>query len=299
MAMDYTSVCWIMAQAQKYPLLTHHEEISITRTIQKGVHLISIPDSDLSPEEIHTKRITLGAVDKMIMHNIRLVVTIANKYPGAELPAGDLIQEGMLGLRNAAIKFDPSRGYRFSTYAYWWIKQAISRAIYSSRIVRLPVHVTEKINKMKKLTHEYKKKYYETPSKEYLAAELDITVERVHELLLHYSKVGSLNAYATNSDSADTEILDLLYDQDAISPDDHIQGQDLHDSVRAALDILPARDREMIMYKMGFGCVPMSLQAIADIYGVSRELVRARINKALGRLRSDAFVVSALKEYIS
>ena len=247
---------------------------------QRWAHLAGLEVEEL--EEI----IALGtrAKEQMIKSNLRLVVSVAKKYQNRGLELLDLIQEGTLGLECAVKKYDPSKGYRFSTYAYWWIRQGITRAIATqSRIIRLPVSITEKLNRIRKAQRKISQMRGRTATVEEIAQELAMTPETVRELLMTVPRSVSLEIKVGKE--KDTELIDLL-ETEEVSSENRLVYESLQRDMRELLADLTTREREVIEWRYGFlDGKSHSLADIGRILELSGERVRKIELKALQKLR--------------
>ncbi|MFN7514616.1 RNA polymerase sigma factor SigC [Microcystis sp.] len=247
---------------------------------QRWAHLAGLEVEEL--EEI----IALGtcAKEQMIKANLRLVVSVAKKYQNRGLELLDLIQEGTLGLECAVKKYDPSKGYRFSTYAYWWIRQGITRAIATqSRIIRLPVSITEKLNRIRKAQRKISQMRGRTATVEEIAQELGMTPETVRELLMKVPRSVSLEIKVGKE--KDTELIDLL-ETEEVSSENRLVYESLQRDMRELLADLTTREREVIEWRYGFlDGKSHSLADIGRILELSGERVRKIELKALQKLR--------------
>jgi RNA polymerase nonessential primary-like sigma factor len=287
----------------RVPLLTDEQEIVLGKQVQQMMALLALKQelidtlgqdptleqwgdrAGLSPNQLQTM-IHQGqrAKQKMIEANLRLVVSIAKKYQKRNLEFLDLIQEGSLGLERGVEKFDPMRGYKFSTYAYWWIRQAITRAIaQQSRTIRLPIHITEKLNKIKKVQRELTQELGRSPRLKEIATALELDVAQVREYLTIARHPVSLDLRV--GDNQDTELKDLLED-DGTQPNEFADHESLRQDLENLLAELTPQQREVLTLR--FGLVDgreLSLAKVGRQLNISRERVRQLEHQALKYLR--------------
>ncbi len=289
----------------RIPLLEHDEEILLGRQVQRlmeiegkrkelekennrvigNTELATCFDSDQKALRRDIREGT-KAKDKMVTANLRLVVSVAKKYTKRNMELLDIIQEGTIGLVRGVEKFDPGRGYKFSTYAYWWIRQGITRAIAEkSRAIRLPIHVTENLNKLKKAQRELSQLNGQMPNIFELSDHLNLTVEEIKDLMCKARQPTSLEIKI--GENRDTALIDLLED-DTQLPDRLIEKQFIKEDIRELIIDLPEMQAAVISMRYGIGediLEPMSMTAIGQILNMSRDRVRTLEQKGLRSLR--------------
>ncbi|MCL4354526.1 sigma-70 family RNA polymerase sigma factor [Patescibacteria group bacterium] len=250
-----------------HPILTAKQEVELAERIARG---------------------DIEAKHKLIESNLKLVVSIAKHYHTDGMNILDLIQEGNFGLIRATEKFDPHKGFKFSTYATWWIRQAITRSIADKgRVVRIPVHMVEKINKMKRIEGELKAEYGRDPTDAEIADVMGITETELKETREAREREPSSLNVKTGEDG-DTEVGDFIEDEDTPDLLDSIEIKQKKENLTTALDNLPYRERKVIEFRYGLGGrETMTLQQVADVFNVSRERIRQIEAKALDRLDNE------------
>ncbi|MFF2506941.1 RNA polymerase sigma factor [Streptomyces sp. NPDC058067] len=279
----------------RIPLLSAAEEVDLARKVEAGLFaeekLTGTPDPDSQLAIDLDKLVVMGRMAKrrLIESNLRLVVSVAKRYVGRGLTMLDLVQEGNLGLIRAVEKFDYARGYKFSTYATWWIRQAMSRALADqARTIRVPVHVVELINRVVRVQRRMLQERGYEPTPEEVAAHLDLSHERVSEVLRLAQEPVSLHAPVGEED--DVALGDLIEDGDAASPVESAAFLLLREHLEAVLSTLGERERKVVQLRYGLADGrPRTLEEIGRIFGVTRERIRQIESKTLNKLRDHAF----------
>ena len=263
------SVRLYLREIGKIPLLTPEEEADLAKRIVKG---------------------DKKAKDKMVESNMRLVVSIAKRYGGRGLDFLDLIQEGNTGLLRAVEKFDPDKGFKFSTYATWWVRQAITRAIADqARTIRIPVHMVETINKVLRTTRKLTTELNREPTNEEIAKELDMEPEKIDYVMRIKQDIASLDAsVGREGDDEDSVLGDFVEDEERDSPEDSAANQILKEQLAEIISTLTEREQKIIRLRFGIGGGrPHTLEEVGNEFAVTRERIRQIEAKALSKLRKN------------
>lgn len=261
------SVKIYLRQIGKIPLLSTEEELELAKKIQEN----------------HDE----FAKDVLVNANLRLVVSIAKKYIGRGLSFLDLIQEGNVGLIKAAGRFDYKKGYKFSTYATWWIQQSITRAIADkARIIRLPIHMIDSIGKIRRATIDLTTELGRTPTKQEIAYRLGLTVQKLTSIIKSAQSTVSMDTPATSDDDS-SKIADFIVDNSTITPDGKVSHDNLLEDIRGILNQLSQKERDVLILRYGLdnNGVKKTLDEIGSQYGVSRERIRQIETRAISKLK--------------
>lgn len=299
------AIAALFKRMARYPLLKPNEEIELGRHIQTLVKIEELQtrltlELGRSPacEELASflgitetelqHRLQLGAAAKnrMISSNLRLVVSIAKRYINRGVPFLDLIQEGALGLNRATEKFDPDKGYKFSTYAYWWIRQGITRTIANQgRTIRLPAHVVEQLNKLKATYQDLKHSLQRKPTEEELAEAIAITPQQIRILEQVHHKSLSLNHRIGTEENS--ELMDILEDKETQTPEAQMNEMMMRQDLLEVLGtVLTEREKDVLALRFGLVTgVPYTLEEVSGLYDLSRERVRQIQARAMRKLR--------------
>ena len=259
------SVRLYLREIGKIPLLSSEEELALAHRVVAGER---------------------AAKDQMAEANMRLVVSIAKRYVGRGLDLLDLIQEGNTGLLRAVEKFDPDKGFKFSTYATWWIRQAITRAIADqARTIRIPVHMVETINKLLRTQRRLTQELNREPSNEEIAKEMEIEVDKVEHIMKIKQDISSLDA-SIRDDEEDSVLADFIEDEDTVSPEESATNQLLKEQVKDMLGALTEREQKIIKLRFGLeDGKSHTLEEVGQEFSVTRERIRQIEAKALAKLR--------------
>ncbi len=285
-------VSWYLATIGRIPLLTPAEEIELGNQVQAMMALTEdgsreFEDGELTTAQRRLLRIGRRAKERMMKANLRLVVSVAKKYQGKGLELLDLIQEGSLGLERAVEKFDPTRGYKFSTYAFWWIRQSMTRAIAcQSRTIRLPVHLSERLTTIRKVSLDLAHKLGAMPSRVEIAEAMDIPLDELDSLLRQALTTSSLDA-PVNGEEGRSFLGDLIADSSLDEPLDIVEQRIHHEQLGRWLSHLSEQEQHVLRMRFGLeGNERHTLAEIGRLMEVSRERVRQVELKALRKLRN-------------
>jgi RNA polymerase primary sigma factor len=280
------SIGWYLTMIGRVPLLTPAEEIELAHQVQQMKQLITIPADDRSPRERQQIRMGCRARDRMMAANLRLVVSVAKKYQNQGLELLDLIQEGTIGLERAVDKFDPAMGYKFSTYAYWWIRQGMTRAIdNTARTIRLPIHISEKLAKLRRITRELSHRFGRQPNRLELAHAMGIEPDELEDLLSQSAPCASLDAHARGDEDRST-LGELIPDPASLEPMNGMDRSIQKEHLGTWITQLNEREQKILRLRFGLdGTEPLTLAEIGRQINVSRERVRQLEAKAILKLR--------------
>jgi RNA polymerase primary sigma factor len=283
-----------LKEVGRHALLGAEDEVSLAKAIEAGVkascRLDARPQLSERGRAQALRRIREGeqARSVFVQANLRLVVSIARRYQGFGLPLLDLIQEGNIGLMRAIEKFDWRRGFKFSTYASWWIRQAVTRGLAdSSRTIRAPVHVVEELHRLRKTTEELRDRLGHEPNDRELAAEMGVDLDRLYEY--KRMSIEPLSLHAPLGEDGDREFHELIEDEFSIGPMDEAVRSVESDEMRATLAAMSPRERRILELRFGFvDGNPKTLEEIGREFGLTRERIRQLENKAIAKLRHPA-----------
>ena len=280
-------ISWYLSTIGRVPLLTPSEEIELGNQVQAMMRLMEEDKGEsYSDKEKKTIRVGRRSKERMMKANLRLVVSVAKKYQGKGLELLDLIQEGSLGLERAVEKFDPTRGYKFSTYAFWWIRQSMTRAIAcQSRTIRLPVHLSERLTAIRKVSLDLAHKLGAMPSRKEIAEEMGMPIEELDSLLRQALTTSSLDA-PVNGEEGRSFLGDLIADNSHAEPLEQVERGIHQEQLGRWLTYLTEQERQVLELRFGLeGEERHTLAEIGRMLDVSRERVRQVELKALRKLR--------------
>jgi RNA polymerase primary sigma factor len=302
---DDDSIGAFFKEMARYPLLTAEEETTLGHYIQEWIAIEALQE-ELTQKLGHSPTLTEIATatgltekqlqqrfhrcrvakQKMIRSNLRLVVSLAKRYLNRGVPFQDLIQEGAIGLNRAAEKFDPEKGYKFSTYAYWWIRQGITRTLANhSRTIRLPIHIVEQLNKLKQTIRDFKRTFHRNPTEQELAEALEVSANKVQQLQQLRLKSLSLNHRVGQED--ETELVDMLEDHNTPSPEARLsETMRRQDLLGVLQEVLNPREQEILSLRYGLSNGRShTLDEVSQIFNLSCERVRQIQARAMRKLR--------------
>ena len=276
-----------MRQLKITKSITNRESASLDKYLQEigREELITVEEEVELAQRI--KKGDQAALDKLTRANLRFVVSVAKQYQNQGISLPDLINEGNLGLIKAAEKFDETRGFKFISYAVWWIRQSILQALAEqSRIVRLPLNQVGSLNKINKALSQFEQQYERQPSPDELADMLEIPREKIADTLRVSGRHVTVDAPFV--DGEDNSLLDVLVNNDSPNADKGLVNESLNTEIERALSTLTERERDIVKYFFGIGCQEMTLEEIGEKFGLTRERVRQIKEKAIRRLRHSA-----------
>lgn len=252
-----------LQEINRYSMVTINEEVELAQRIRQGDRV---------------------AFEKLVTANLRFVVSVAKQYQNQGLSLTDLITEGNIGLLKAAERFDETLGFKFISYAVWWIRQSILQALAEqSRNIRLPLNQVSLVNRINKEVSRFEQLNERRPTSEELSEIMDVPVEKIDEALIHTGSTASLDASFT--DGEDNNLLDVLPSRDSAATDNTVMDESLATEIQRVLLTLSPREKEIVQMHFGIGCPEMSLEEIGDHFGLTRERVRQVKEKALRQLR--------------
>ncbi|CAI8170039.1 MAG: RpoD/SigA family RNA polymerase sigma factor [Prochlorococcus sp.] len=281
------AIGFYLSSIGRIPLLTAAEEIELAHHVQGMKELLDLPEQEHTPRQRHKIRMGKRARDRMMAANLRLVVSVAKKYQNQGLELLDLVQEGAIGLERAVDKFDPAMGYKFSTYAYWWIRQGMTRAIdNSARTIRLPIHISEKLSKMRRISRELSHRFGRQPNRLELASAMGIEPRDLEDLISQSAPCASLDAHARGEEDRST-LGELIPDPNGAEPMEGMDRSIQKEHLGGWLSQLNEREQKILRLRFGLdGEEPLTLAEIGRQISVSRERVRQLEAKAILKLRT-------------